>query len=258
MSSALAPRPNDRPPEGEEWGTGVTISVVAHLALVGALVWGLHWRNRTEVVTASAELWAAVPEAVAPPPVEAPPPPPAPPAPAPAPVEAPKPPPDIVIEKTPEKKPEKPLPPPPKPPAKVEAAKPTPAPPPKERLDAKTLQKMRDENLKRMMGQMDAPVDATGNAAHNAAPSANYLGRIVAQLKRNMVLADSVPGNAPVEVEINCAPDGTIIGRRITKHSGSQVWDDAVLRAIDRTGTLPRDTDGKALASIPISWRPQD
>ncbi len=213
MSSALAPRPNDRPPEGEEWGTGVTISVVAHLALVGALVWGLHWRNRTEVVTASAELWAAVPEAVAPPP---------------------------------------------KPPAKVEAAKPTPAPPPKERLDAKTLQKMRDENLKRMMGQMDAPVDATGNAAHNAAPSANYLGRIVAQLKRNMVLADSVPGNAPVEVEINCAPDGTIIGRRITKHSGSQVWDDAVLRAIDRTGTLPRDTDGKALASIPISWRPQD
>jgi colicin import membrane protein len=31
-----------------------------------------------------------------------------------------------------------------------------------------------------------------------------------------------------------------------------------VLRAIDRTGTLPRDTDGKTPPLIPITWRPQD
>jgi colicin import membrane protein len=59
-------------------------------------------------------------------------------------------------------------------------------------------------------------------------------------------------------VEIRCAPDGTIIGRRITKPSGSKAWDDAVIRAIDSAGTLPRDTNGKALDTIPIIWRPQD
>ena len=109
-----------------------------------------------------------------------------------------------------------------------------------------------------MLGQMDAPANATGTAARNSGPSATYLGRIIARLKPNVVFADSISGNPAVEVEIHCAPDGTIIGRRITKSSGSQAWDDAVLRAIDRTGTLPRDTDGKALATIPISWKPLD
>ena len=253
MSSILAPRPNDRPPQSEDWASGVTISVIAHLTLIGALVWGLHWKSSPDATPASAELWSAVPEAAAPPPVETPPAPPAP-VPAPPPVEAPKPP-DIVVEKIPEKK--KPEP-PPKPVVKVEPPKATPVPPAKDKLDARQLAKLHEENVRRMMGQMDAPKDATGAAARNSGPSANYLGRIVAQLKRNMVLTDSVSGNNAVEVEIHCAPDGSIISRRITHSSGSQAWDDAVLRAIDRTGTLPRDTDGKALATIPIAWRPQD
>jgi len=186
---------------------------------------------------------------------------PAPPPPAPAPTPTP---PDIVVEKIPEKKkpePVKPKPEPPKP-VKAEPPKPVPAPPappaPQNNLDAKRLAKLHDENLKRMMGQMDAPADATGTAARNSGPSASYIGRIIARLKPNLVLADSIPGNPAVEVEIHCAPDGTIIGRRVTRSSGSQAWDDAVVRAIDRTGVLPRDTDGKAMATIPIIWRPQD
>jgi colicin import membrane protein len=261
MSSIFAPRPDHRPPQHEDWSTGVTISVIAHLTLIGALVWGLHWRSSPVEAVASAELWSAVPEAAAPPPVEAPPPPPPAPAPPP-PVEAPKPP-DIVVEKIPEpRKPEKPKPEPPPKPVKVEPPKPAPPPPapapPRDKLDAKQLAKLHDENLKRMMGQMDAPANATGTAAHDSGPSASYAGRIIARLRPNVVLTDSVPGNPAVEVEIHCAPDGTIIGRRITRSSGSQAWDDAVLRAIDRTGTLPRDTNGKALDTIPIIWRPQD
>ncbi|MEP6503627.1 MAG: energy transducer TonB [Betaproteobacteria bacterium] len=260
MSSVLAPRPDDRPPQSEDWGTGVTISIVAHLTLIGALVWGLHWKSSPDAIPASAELWAAVPEAAAAPPVEAPPPPPVVQAPVPAPpppVEAPKPP-DIVVEKVPEKKkPEKPKPEPPPKPAKVEPT-PAPPPPPKDKLDAKQLAKLHDENVKRMLGQMNAPTDAVGTAARTAGPSANYWGRVIAQLKRNMVLTDSISGNPGVEVEIHCAADGTIISRRITHSSGSQAWDDAVIRAIDRTGTLPRDTDGKTPSTIPIFWHPQD
>jgi colicin import membrane protein len=255
MSSILAPRPDDRPPREEDWSTGVTISIIAHASLIGALVWGLHWRSSTEVVASSAELWSAIPESAAPPPVEAPPPPVETPPPA---VETPKPP-DIVVEEVKEKKPPKPAPPPPPPPKPAPPPpKPVPAPPPAPKLDAKALQKLHDENLKRMMGQMDAPANATGTAAHDSGPSPSYAGRIIARLRPNATVIDSVPGNPGVEVEIRCAPDGTIIGRRITKPSGSQVWDDAVIRAIDKTGKLPTDTNGKALDTMTIVWHPLD
>lgn len=259
MSSILGPRPEDRPPQREDWSTGVTISIAAHVALIGALYWGLNWHSAPVEVASSAELWSAVPEAAAPPPVETPPPPPAPVVqtpPPPPPVETPKPP-DIVTEEI-KKPPPKPVPTPPPPPPKPAPPKPAPAPPPPPKLDAKTLQKLHDENLKRMMGQMDAPADATGTAAHDSGPSANYWGRVVARLKSNLILTDSIPGNPAVEVEIRCAADGTILSRRITKTSGSPAWDDAVLRAIDRAGTLPRDTNGKAPDVIPIRWHPQD
>ena len=253
MSSILAPRPDDRPPREEDWSTGVTISIVAHATLIGALVWGLHWRSSTEVVASSAELWSAIPETAAPPPVETPPPPP--PAPEPAPVETPKPP-DIVVEQI-KKPPPKPTPPPPPPPPKPAPPKPAPAPPP-EKMDAKTLARLHQEQVDRMMKQMGTQPAATGNAAHDSGPSATYAGRIIARLRPKLVLTDSIPGNPTVEVTIHCAPDGTIIGRNITKSSGSKAWDDAVLRAIDSAGSLPRDTNGKALDTIPIVWGPQD
>ena len=54
------------------------------------------------------------------------------------------------------------------------------------------------------------------------------------------------------------AADGTIIGRRLTKSSGHKAWDDAVLRAIDRTDSLPRDIDGRVPSPIVIQFRPRD
>jgi len=258
MSSILAPRPDDRPPQHEDWSTGVTISIAAHLALLGALYWGMQWHSSTEVATASAELWSAIPETAAPPPVIAPPPPPVVETPPPPPVETPKPP-DIVVEKIEEKKkPPKPTPPPPPPPKPVPPKPAPPPPPPANKLDAKALQKLHDDNVKRMLGQMDAPANATGTAAHDSGPSAGYAGRIVARLKPNVTLTDSIPGNPAVEVQIHCTSDGTIMSSRITKSSGSAAWDDAVIKAIAKTGTLPRDTNGKAPDVMTIVWRPQD
>lgn len=279
MSSILSPRPDDRPPQREDWGTGVTISVAAHLALVGALVWGVHWHSNTEPEGTSAELWSAVPEAAAPPPitaptppVEAPPPPPPRPAPVPAPppppvVETPKPP-DIVTERLEEKKKLKEK---QEQQAKLDKAK---ADQQKadqakldddkkkaaqqQKLDAQKLAKLHDENLKRMMGQMNAPAAATGTAARDSGPSASYGGRIKARIRPNIVLTDAVNGNPSTEVEVRCAPDGTIIGRRITQSSGVKEWDDTVLRAIDKTAILPRDTDGRVPSPMLLTFRPQD
>jgi colicin import membrane protein len=118
----------------------------------------------------------------------------------------------------------------------------------------------REENLKRMLGQAGGTgsPNATGTAAREAGPSASYAGRIVARVKPNIVLTDEVPGNPVAKVEVRCAPDGTIVGRRLVKSSGNKDWDEAVLRAIDRTEVLPRDTDGRVPSSIEIDFRPRE
>ena len=52
---------------------------------------------------------------------------------------------------------------------------------------------------------------------------------------------DKERGNPVTEVEVRCAPDGSIVGRRVTKPSGNPAWDETVLRAIDKTRQLPLD-----------------
>lgn len=125
--------------------------------------------------------------------------------------------------------------------------------------DAKREQ-LRKEQLARMMGQAGATggPESRGTAERSSGPSASYAGRIVARVRPNIVLTDDVPGSPVAEVEVRAAPDGTILGRRLVKGSGVKAWDDAVLRAIDRTDGLPRDTDGRVPASMVIVFRRGD
>lgn len=123
------------------------------------------------------------------------------------------------------------------------------------------LARQREENLKRMMGQAGvagatgAPT-ATGSAQRDAAPSASYAGRLIARVKPNIVLTAPLPGKPEAEVEVRAAPTGTILSRRLVRSSGNQEWDDAVLRAIDRTGELPRDVDGRVPPVVLITFTP--
>jgi colicin import membrane protein len=122
------------------------------------------------------------------------------------------------------------------------------------------LAKQREENLKRVMGEAGgtgAP-GSTGTAAREAGPSASYAGRIKARVKPNILLTEDLPGNPTAEVEVRCATDGTIVGRRLVKSSGQKAWDEAVLRAIDKTEILPRDTDGRVPGTMVIAFRPQE
>jgi colicin import membrane protein len=119
--------------------------------------------------------------------------------------------------------------------------------------------KLREDNLKRMLSQAGTgSPNSTGTAARDAGPSASYAGRIIARVKPNIVLTDEVAGNPVAAVEVRCAADGTIIARRLVKSSGSREWDDAVLRAIDRTEVLPRDIDGRVPSPMLIEFRPRD
>ena len=119
---------------------------------------------------------------------------------------------------------------------------------------------IREANLRRMMkeaGTSDDP-SATGTAARTSGPSSGYAGRIKARVKPNIVLTGALDGNPAATVEVRVAPDGTIVGRKLLKSSGSPVWDETVLRAIDKTEVLPKDVDGRVPPTIEISFRPRD
>lgn len=271
-----------RPRKPEGLSRGAALAVLAHALLVVALSLGVSWRT-SEPAGVEAELWAAVPQAAAPRAVEPEPPKPLPPQVQPEPKPEPpvskvEPPPnrdaDIAREKREQKdklekqrlddekreadkkkqlaeerqRDEQA--------AKAEADK-------KKKAEAARVaqaEALRNEQLKRVMGQVGAtgaPTD-TGTAQQSAGPSASYAGRIKARIKPNVVFADEIDGNPMASVEVKVAPDGTITARRLVKSSGIGAWDDAVIRAIDKTEVLPRDTDGRVPPTMVIDFRPRD
>ena len=296
----------------------MSFALFMHLLLLAALTWGVQWKTQPNTLSASAELWSAVPVEAAPAANEPEPTPPQP-VPPPEPVNA--------VEPKPEPKPTPPAPP------KVDAAAEREAADialkkekekklqekkeaelekkkklekdklEKEKLDkeklkekekekAKELEKkkkeealkkevaaakakedakkaaaeekrteaLRNENLKRMQGMAGASGEenSKGTALKASGPSASYAGRIRARIKPNITFTEDVAGNPKAEVEVRTSPDGTIISRKLLSSSGNKAWDEAVLKAIDKTATLPRDEDGRVPPVLEISFRPKD
>jgi colicin import membrane protein len=264
-----------KPPRPAGMGRGAMLALLVHVGLLVAIAFGVSWRS-SEPAGTSAELWAAVPQAAAPAAVE-PPPPPLPkaiPAPEVKPVEAPPPPKpevrdaDIAVEKAKAEKAQRER-------EEVEQAKMLQAERDEKRKREEAerekrqaaqreqerqaaLDKQREENLRRITGQAGATgaPQATGTAQRDAGPSAGYAGKIIARVRPNIVLTETVPPALRAEVEVRAAPDGTITGKTLRKSSGNAAWDEAVLRAIDRTGELPKDDNGRVPSSIVIGFTP--
>ena len=292
----------------------IALAVLAHVLLIVALTWGVHWKTSTDQPAVQAELWAAVPQQAAPradpPPEPTPPPPPVvapPPPPPPPPVrqaepdtrEA-----DLAIEREKkrlekerkereqlqerqrlekERKEQE---------RKAQELKDKEKQREKEHLEkerqekdkrlaeekkqkeaeakrkqeaiekanAQAAEARRQENLRRMQGLAGATgaENATGTALRDAGPSGSYGGRVAAKVKPHIVYPDAVAGNPRAEVEVRAAPDGTITSTRLVQSSGNKAWDDAVLRALQKTETLPRDVDGRVPSALVIGFRPKD
>jgi len=263
------------------------LAVIAHVLLMLALTWGIHWNRESENISAEAELWASVPQQAAPKLVEAPPPPPvvekkvevAPPPPAPTARE-----PDIALEREKRKQElakqrleelEKQK--------KLEARKKLEeqkreqlaekkaaeerkkkdeqaktAKTKKQQLeDEKKLAASRAEQMRRIQGLAGATggPTATGTAQRSAGPSANYAAKINARIRPHIRHPQEVPGNPPVVIEVTTSPDGTIVGQRIIKSSGNSAWDESAVRAIIATGSLPRNEEGRVPSPMEISVR---
>lgn len=113
------------------------------------------------------------------------------------------------------------------------------------------------DRIKGMAGANGAPT-ATGAALRSSGPSDAYGGRVAARVKPNIVFNEDLSGNPRAEVEVRTAPDGTIVGQKIVKSSGVRSWDEAVLKAVIKTESLPRDVDGRVPPSLIIGFRPKD
>ena len=119
----------------------------------------------------------------------------------------------------------------------------------------------RAATLKRMQGLAGASGsdDSKGTALRSSGPSSGYAGRIAAAVRPNITFpdAETVNGNPAAEFEVNLAPDGTIVGVKLTKSSGLPAWDEAAERGLHKTDKLPRDTDGRIFPSLIVSLRPK-
>ena len=114
--------------------------------------------------------------------------------------------------------------------------------------------------MKRMMGMAGASggPEATGTAQASSGPSASYAGKVRAKVKPNVIFTADIAGNPSAEVEVRTTPDGTIVSHRLIKSSGNKAWDDAVMKAIVRTETMPRDGDGRVPTPMILSFRPEE
>ena len=130
----------------------------------------------------------------------------------------------------------------------------------RKKAEQAAIDKNREEQIKRQLAQLGGATGSggSGQAAKSSGPSAGYAGRVAARIRPNIRFDDDLPDNPTVEVGVRTLPDATIISRTPHKSSGNAGWDQAALRAIDRTATLPRDTDGRVPADLIIELRPRD
>jgi len=262
------------------------LAMLVHLLLLIALTWGVSWKSKDLSLSFEAELWSALPQEAAPP-LEAPPTPPepvAPPPPAPPPKAEAVPDADIAIERekkrqAEEKKKTQALAEKAEKTKKIEEAKKLAEAKAKAAKEAKAEAKklaaqkeqlakkeaaleakQRKENMDRINAQLGATgaADAKGTAQKASGPSASYGGKVRAKVKPNIVFTEDITGNPVAEVEVRTTPGGSITSQRLLKSSGNKAWDEAVIKAIIRTETLPLDTDGRVPTPLIIEFRPKD
>ncbi len=233
------------------------LSLGAHLFLIALLTLGISWRTSSSPAGVEVELWdSAVPIVQN----------------TPAPKAELKPEAaDIVVKKTkapPEPSKELAKKPEPKPEKKVEAKPPEKKVDPKEEAAAKkaaaAAEKARLDQLARLKAAAGAEGGSGGKVGDGVGTGGNaspgYADRVRKKIKPLIVFnAESTTGNPAVVVIVDLAPDGMILKRTVSSASTDPAWDRAVLIAIDRAESLPRDENGKIpMRQIRLTFKPKD
>jgi len=235
-----------------------TLSLVAHLLLLALLTMGISWKTSSPAGL-EVELWdASVPtQTITPAPT----------------IEVKQEAADIAIKKTkvnpdPPKEVIKKV--EPKPEKKAEVKLPEKKVDSKDEATAKkataAAEKARADQLARLKAAAGAEGGSGGKvgdgdgvgAGGNAPPG--YADRVRKKIKPLIIFnAEAVSGNPAVVVLLDLAPDGTILKRTVVTASSDPAWDRAILLAIERAESLPRDENGKIpMRQIKLTFKPKD
>lgn len=248
-----------------------------HAVFVLLLVFGVSWQTR-DAAPVMVDVWTSLPPSVA---VKPPAPTPPPPAPRPKPEPEPEPKPVRPLPPEPVVK----TPPPPKAPdialeqkkveaerlkkqqaaeekARAEAAKAAQA---KQLAEQKKREQLRqieeDEQVRRMAdeeaaraAQQASQAEARAVASRREAAVASVVGQfrdqISAKVRGNTRLPDNLVGNPEVRCLVRLLPTGEVQSVRVTRSSGNVAYDEAVVRAIEKSSPLPLPDDRDARAQF--------
>ena len=269
MNSAQSLQPNLSPfkrgrlKKEESTKRAFSLSLFVHLGLLAFLVIGISWNNSTPSGV-EVELWDSVPQVQTPPEPEVK---------TVAKEEAA----DIAVkkkkvEKEPPKKeavketPKTVKPPPPKEkekeqPKKAEAPK---APTPAEVKANAAAEKVRADQLARLRAAAGAEGGSGGTVGSGVGGGGNappgWTDKVIKKVKPLIVFnAESVSGNPAAVIQVTLAPDGAILSTSVLTSSGNSGWDRAVLLALSRAESLPKDDNGKIpQREVKLTFKPKD
>jgi len=238
----------------------LSFSLIAHLGLLAFLMIGIQWRSSTPAGV-EVELWDSVPQVNTPatPEIK---------------TEAKEEAADIAIKK---KKLEKEV--TKKEPVK-EVSKPKPAPPPEKPAVKKVeppkalspaevkanaaAEKVRADQLARLRAAAGAEGGSGGSSGSGVGGGGNappgWTDKVIKKVKPLIVFnAESVSGNPAAVIKVELAPDGAILSTSILTSSGIEAWDRAVLLALSRAQSLPKDDSGKIpQRQVKLTFKPKD
>lgn len=250
--------------------TAGLLALGVHGLFLVMLVFGVSWQTQPAGPVA-VDLWEALPPVPSPRAATRPAPPPEPaqpapvkpepikpepikPAPAPEAAEPPPRAPDIALEK--KQAQEK---------AKAEAAAREKQLAEQQRLEAQRRVQQRQQEEAEIMRRMAAEAAAeaatlTQQAETRAAASrrqaalagvvSQYRDLISAKVRGNTRLPENLAGNPEVRIRVRLLPTGEVQGVQLTRSSGNPAYDDAVMRAIEKSSPLPLPPDRDARAAF--------
>jgi len=264
--SPVSPFKRGRVTKAESTKRAFTFSLVVHLGLLAFLMIGISWNN-TSSSGVEVELWDSAPQVVTPPEPE-------------LKTEVKEEAADIAVkkkkvEKEPPKKevketPKVVKPSPPKekekpkkedPPKKAEAPK---APSPAETKANAAAEKARADQLARLRAAAGAEGGSGGTVGSGVGGGGNappgWTDKVIKKVKPLIIFnPESISGNPAAVILVNLAPDGAILSTSIQSSSGNAGWDRAVLLALSRAESLPKDDNGKIpQREVKLTFKPKD
>ncbi len=166
-----------------------------------------------------------------------------------------------VVKEVPKPVPPAKAPPPKEAPKKAEAPK---APSPAEVKANAAAEKGRADQLARLRAAAGAEGGSGGTTGSGVGGGGNappgWTDKVVKKVKPLIVFnPESISGNPATVVKVDLAPDGAILSTSILSSSGNAGWDRAVLLALTRAESLPKDDNGKIpQREVKLTFKPKD